>query len=219
LAARPGLPAAILCRGLLTFLFFGVDSYVPLAVQDVRGESPTLTGLTITAAALLWTAGSWTQAHLSTRRPPRHFVAIGTALVLVGVAGVALALRSDIPVWMFVVAWGVGGLGMGLAFGPITLVVMREALPGQEGAASASLTLFDTLGWAVGAGLAGAVIAAFEAFDWSLGAGVGVAFAVAAAAGVALLVLTPRLGVRSTDPAPARPEAGSRSPRSEGSAA
>jgi MFS family permease len=193
LTGQPGLPAAILSRGLLTFLFFAVDSYVPLAVQDVRHRSAALTGLVITAAALLWSAGSWTQAHLSTRREPRLFVRTGTALVLAGVAGVGLALRGDIPVSVFVIAWGVGGLGMGLAYAPITLLVLRDAPPGREGAVSASLTLFDTLGIAIGAGLAGAVIAASDASGHSLASGVAVAFALAAAAGITLLFVTSRL--------------------------
>ena len=193
LTGRPGLPAAILSRGLLTFLFFGVDSYVPLAVQDVRHRSPALTGFVITAAALLWAGGSWAQAHLSTTVEPRRLVRTGTALVLVGVAGVTLALRGDVPVAMFVVAWGVAGLGMGLAYGPITLLVLRDAASGQEGAASASLTFFDTLGWAVGAGLAGAVIAASDALGHGLGSGVAVAFAVAATGGVLLLFVSLRL--------------------------
>jgi MFS family permease len=198
LTGRPGLPAAILSRGLLTFLFFGVDVYVPLAVQDVRHRSPALTGLAITAAALLWTAGSWVQAHLSATREPRLLVRTGTALVLVGVAGVSLALRGDVPVAVFVIAWGVGGLGMGLGYGPITLLVLRDAPPGREGATSASLTLFDTLGIAIGSGLAGAVIAASDAAGHSLTSGVAVAFAVAAAAGVLLLFVTPRLAGQRT---------------------
>lgn len=202
LSAAPGLPAAIASRGLLTFLFFGADSYVPLAVQDVRGESPALTGLAITASALLWSAGSWIQAHVSNSIPARVLVRTGTALVLIGVAGVGLALRTDVPVAVFVVAWGVAGVGMGLAYGPITLLVMRDAPEGQEGSSSAALNLFDTLGWAVGAGIGGAVIAAAEAWDRSLASGVAVAFATAAAAGVVLLFLTPRLGVR---PVPAEP--------------
>jgi MFS family permease len=198
LQARPGLPAAILSRGLLTFVFFGVDSYVPLAVQDVRHRSPTLTGLTITSAALLWAGGSWVQAHLSQRVSPRRLIRTGAVLVLVGVAGVALGLRGDIPVAIIVVAWGVAGLGMGLAYGPITLLVLQDAPAGQEGASSASLTLFDTLGWAVGAGIGGAVIAAADGAGRSLADGVAVAYATAACAGVALLFVSTRLSGQVT---------------------
>ena len=39
LAARPGLPVTVLARGLLTFAFFGADTYVPLAITAVRHQS------------------------------------------------------------------------------------------------------------------------------------------------------------------------------------
>src|SRR6266545_1001501 len=38
LRARPGLPVAVLSRGLLTFAFFGADTYVPLTITAVRGQ-------------------------------------------------------------------------------------------------------------------------------------------------------------------------------------
>lgn len=204
LAARPGLPAAILARGLLTFCFFGVDSYVPLAVQEVRHRSPGLTGWVLTLTAVLWSTGSWIQAHLAERVPPRQLIRTGTAVVLVGVAGAMATLRADVPVATMVVAWGVAGFGMGLAYGPITLLVLRDAPRGQEGSASASLTLFDTLGWAVGAGLAGAVIAFTDATDVALSIGVAVSFGLAGAAGVALLFVSTRLAAQTTSSSSSR---------------
>jgi hypothetical protein len=99
---------------------------------------------------------------------------------------------------IIVVAWGVAGLGMGLAYGPITLLVLQDAPAGQEGASSASLTLFDTLGWAVGAGIGGAVIAAADGAGRSLADGVAVAYATAACAGVALLFVSTRLSGQVT---------------------
>src|SRR6266540_3634492 len=40
LRARQGLPTAVLSRGMLTFAFFGTDTYVPLAITAVRGRTP-----------------------------------------------------------------------------------------------------------------------------------------------------------------------------------
>src|SRR5690606_29077950 len=34
---RPGLPAAVAARGILTFAFFGTDAYVSLAVTKAHG--------------------------------------------------------------------------------------------------------------------------------------------------------------------------------------
>ena len=65
LTARPGLPATILSRGLLTFTFFGADAYVTLTITVVRHHSTVLAGLAVTGATLAWTIGSWVQARLS----------------------------------------------------------------------------------------------------------------------------------------------------------
>src|SRR5262249_32853480 len=53
-------------------------------------------------------------------------------------------------------AWTVAGLGMGLAYAPISLMMLRKAPPGQEGRSSASLNLADGLGTAIGIGVGGA---------------------------------------------------------------
>ena len=44
LRAAHGLPAAILSRGFLTFAFFGMQAYLPLALIEVRGTSATEAG-------------------------------------------------------------------------------------------------------------------------------------------------------------------------------
>ncbi|HEV3465228.1 MAG TPA: MFS transporter, partial [Actinomycetota bacterium] len=49
LTARRGLPVAVLSRSLLTFTFFGADTYVPLAMTSVRGQSTVVAGVAVTA--------------------------------------------------------------------------------------------------------------------------------------------------------------------------
>ena len=76
-------------------------------------------------------------------------------------------------------AWTVAGLGMGLAYAPLSLMMLQKALPGQEGQASASLNLADVLGTAIGIGVGGAAVAAAAGPD--LRVGIAAAFAAAAA--------------------------------------
>src|SRR5262249_48293165 len=52
LTARPGLPATILTKGLLTFTFFGADAYVTLAVTAIRHRSPAFAGIAVTGATV-----------------------------------------------------------------------------------------------------------------------------------------------------------------------
>jgi MFS family permease len=192
LTARPGLPATIASRGLLTFTFFGADAYVTLAVTALRHRSPVVAGIAVTGATMSWTAGAWVQARLSGTWEGRRLVRAGLVLVLAGIAGMlALVVLPAVPVAEGLAAWTVAGLGMGLAYAPLSLMMLQKALPGQEGQASASLNLADVLGTALGIGAGGAGVAA--AAGGSLRSGILAAFAIPAAVGLAALAFTRRL--------------------------
>jgi MFS family permease len=200
LTGRPGLPATIASRGLLTFTFFGADAYVTLAVTAVRHRSPVVAGLAVTGATVSWTVGAWVQARLSDTWEGRRLVRAGLLIVLVGIAGMVLVLQPAVPVAEGLAAWTVAGLGMGLAYAPLSLMMLHKAQPGQEGQASASLNLADVLGTALGIGVGGAAVAAAAGGD--LRPGITAAFAVAAAVGLMALAFTRRLpeGTSSTPP-------------------
>jgi MFS family permease len=204
-AARQGLPVVILCRGLLTFAFFGADAYVTLTITTVRHHSPALAGAAVTVATLAWTAGAWLQARLNRRVEARRLVSSGLTVIVIGLAAIALVLLPAVPVYTAIPAWTIAGFGMGLAYAPISLLMLREAPPGREGWASASLSLADVLGTALGIGVGGAAVAAATAHGWPLATGVGAAFAAAALAALALAVVSRRLpaaGIRPAEPEP-----------------
>jgi MFS family permease len=189
LTARRGLPATILSRGLLTFAFFGADAYVTLSITAVRHYTPVVASIAVTGATLSWTAGAWVQARLSEKWEGRRLVGAGLVIVLAGIGGMVAMLQPGVPVAAGLAAWTVAGLGMGLAYSPTALLMLREAPPGREGWASASLNLADVLGTAIGIGAGGAAVAAGP----SLRAGVTAAFAIAAVMAVVALGVSRRL--------------------------
>jgi MFS family permease len=191
--ARPGLPVVILCRGLLTFAFFGADAYVTLTIATVRQHTPALASIAVTGATLSWTAGAWLQSRLNGRWAPRRLVGCGVVIVAVGLAAMALVLVPATPVAVGLAAWTIAGFGIGLAYAPITLLMLRAAPPGREGWAAASLSLADVLGAALGIGAGGAAIAAVTGRGGPLAAGVGVAFAIAGVAAIGLAIASRRL--------------------------
>jgi len=158
LTGKVGMPAAIATMGLLSMAFFGGDAFLPLTLISIRAQSTLIAGAALTAATLTWTAGSWVQAQLASRQGRRLLVTAGLILLALGLVGIACVLIPDVPVAVAVGAWGVGGLGMGLAYSTISLVVLETALPGQEGSATASMELASVLGSALGTGLGGAII-------------------------------------------------------------
>ncbi len=194
-----GLPAAIVLRGALTFSFFAADTYVPLALQGWRGLSAETTSVALTAATLAWTGGSWLQARRIHRLGPAWFVRLAFLVVTLGIAGTATLLVPDIPIPFGIAALGLAALGMGLGYSALSLIVLREAPPGEEGVPASALQLADVLGTALGTGLGGALVAAglrAGAADW---VGLAGAFGIAVVAGTLGLfgsrrLFTPRTG-------------------------
>src|SRR5919197_1058128 len=166
LRVERGLPAAVLLRGLLTMMFFCADAYVPLALQDWRGVPAAISGAALTAATLSWTGGAWIQAHWIQRLGARRFVTVGFLTTGLGVLGFAAALSPAVPVAVGIVSWAIAGLGMGLSYSPLSLVVLAEAEPGVQGAATSGLQLSDVLGTAFGTGIGGAFVAAGHRLGW-----------------------------------------------------
>jgi MFS family permease len=210
LRARPVLPAAVLLRGLLTFAFAGAEAYVPLAFVVVRGTSAAEAGIAFAAATLAWASGAWIQARLIEREGAGRLVQVGFGILLVGLAATGMVLVPDVPMAVGIAGLGVTGLGMGVAYAPLTVTVLREAPAGGEGAASAGLQLADILGTALGAGTGGAIIllvagSAAGAIDPGRTAtGVGAAFALEIAVGTIGLALCRRL--RTLPPTPVTPD-------------
>jgi MFS family permease len=196
LRAARGLPAAVLTRGILTFAFFAVDAYVALALVDVRGVSATEAGISLTAATLTWTTGSWIQARWSNRVAPEHFVRAGFLVVIVGLSLFSVLLLPWVPTWVAIPTFGVAGLGMGLAYAPLTLIVLKESPDEEHGSASAALSLLDSLGTALGTGMTGALVAASVRTTGSPLDGLVQGFAVAIGVGVVGLALSSRLRAR-----------------------
>jgi len=197
LLARPILPAAILLRGILTCAFFAVDAFVALTLVEWRGLSATEAGFALTAATILWTAGAWTQAHGASRWPTYRFVQVGFVVTILGLSGMLLVLRQDVTWLVAIGAFAVAGFGMGLAYSPLAIIVLREASAGAQGAATSSLSLTESLGTAFGTGLTGALVAASVRTTGDPAAGLGVAFTAASLIGLIGLVLTGRLRSRT----------------------
>ena len=206
LLAAPGLPAVVAVRGLLTFAYFGADTFVPLAITAARHRSTTMAGLAVTAATITWTAAAWTQERLASRWSGRRLVRIGLLIVAAGIGAVMLGLPARSPVAVIIAGWAIGGFGIGLSYSPLSSLVLRAAESGREGAASAALQLADNLGTALGAGVTGAVVAAVSGSARLTTAGgtaavtaattaraLGIAFAVALAVALAGALAARRL--------------------------
>lgn len=172
LRAAAGTPAAVLDSGLLNMAFFGVDAFVPLGLTAVRGQSVTRAGLVLTAATLTWTTGAWIQARLAAHGSRRRIATVGLTILAAGAAASAAMLLPTVPVWLAPLAWGIAGLGMGLAYSTLSLVILETAPAGQEGAATSAMQIMNVLGSALGAGVGGVLVAHATAGGRGPGSGI-----------------------------------------------
>ena len=199
LRARPGLPAVIASRGLLTFAFFGTDTFVPYALTSGRGTSPFAGSIAVTVATIAWTAGTWIQDHWIARTGEALFVRLGFVVLLPGIATVAVAALPDLlPFWLIHVGWAAGGLGMGLGYAAHSQLTLRSAPPNEYGAATSALQLSDNLGIALGTGAVGVVVTLGDDLGWPAGDAVAVALVIAAAAAALGLLTSRRLPPRAS---------------------
>ena len=184
LTAGPGLPATLAARGLFSTGFFAVQTYLVLALTELAGYTERSAGLIVTVSALSWTASAWLQAWADARDSGKgRLMRVHTGLFLM-VIGITL---TQGVVWLEPVALPlaligqiVAGLGIGLAHPASGTMVFAQAVPGDEGNATASLLLADQFVPAVGIGLGGAILASAQATGW------GIQTSIAAALGICL---------------------------------
>ncbi|MEU0740762.1 MFS transporter [Streptomyces sp. NPDC006134] len=173
LTARPGPGAGVVIRALLCGVYFGSEAYLPLGLQELRGQSAWAAGLGLSAGAITWVLGSAWQARRDAAPGGRVAgVALGFAVLLAGVGLIASAiLTTAVPAWTGVLGWAVGGVGMGVAFNAATTDTLAQAPAERQGEVSGALQLAQTLATGVIAGLGGAALAVSEHY----GAGIRVA--------------------------------------------
>ena len=162
--------AAMMSKLLAGLVFLGTETFIPLALTDVHGYSATVAGLALTAAALTWTIGSWTVARKHDSWSERAMNRVGHMIVACGVlATMLVATEVDGALIIALCAWAFAGFGVGLVFGSVNVVALREAPEGSVGSVSASLQLADVIGFAIASGVGGALIAVGDRNDWHPG--------------------------------------------------
>ncbi|CAM3568342.1 MFS transporter [Deinococcus frigens] len=189
---RGGLPSALMVRGLAAFAIMGTSSFLPLALNELRGLSLTGAGLILSLGGVSWTLGSWIQARIEdargeASRPAR--IRAGLSGVTVGVAMTALGVLNILPLWAIYPGWVLACLGMGTGYTSISLFALSSVRPEGAGQLSGQLANIESLMVALAAGVGGALIARVRPLDGAF----TLAFAVTLLGAVVAALLAGRL--------------------------
>ncbi|WP_251440219.1 MULTISPECIES: MFS transporter [unclassified Microbacterium] len=155
LRAAPRLPSVILMRGLIAGAFFAAETYVPKMLMERFDFTPTIAGLSLTAAALAWSSASAVQGKYGDRLGSRRTVLISTAGLLVALIGLVLVAATATMPWAVVVLWGIAGGAMGLVYPRLNVLMLAYSTPSDEGFNSSALSISDSTGSAVTIAVAG----------------------------------------------------------------
>lgn len=165
---KAGLPSALMVRGLVAFAIMGTSSFLPLALNELRGLTLTGAGIILSLGGVTWTLGSWIQARIEdargeASRPAR--IRVGLSAVTIGVTVTALAALNIVPLWAIYPGWVLACLGMGVAYASISLFAMSNVGPEGAGQLSGQLANIESLMVALAAGVGGALIARVRPLD------------------------------------------------------
>lgn len=164
----------------MTHTVIGV--FLPLALQELKGETPIAAGYMMAALAIGWTTASVFTARWQGSAVNAAMIG-GMLLCVIGLTGLALGVTSQ-PAWVLTLLNTLVGLGLGSSNLHIVAAAMRHATPGEESITASSIPTMRSLGIAFGAAAAGAIANAAgltddllprdvaHAVTWVLGLGV-----------------------------------------------
>jgi MFS family permease len=154
---RTTLPLSLILHGGIFFVFYGLESFLPLYLIDARGMGVTATGLAFTGAAFTWVAASFLQSSSKINMTHRSSLLWGLGLFALAIGLMALLLLPVAPTWIIYPAWAMAGFGMGLAYNAVATAAMLATEPGKEGATATGTGLMDSIGIGLAVGIGGAI--------------------------------------------------------------
>ncbi len=138
---------------------FGALTFLPLFMQNVKGVSPTASGLRILPVMLGMLAASVTSGRLVTRWGRyKIFPMLGTAMMTVG-AFLLSMIDASTNGWVLALYMFVFGVGMGLTMQVLVVAVQNAVSYEDLGVATSSATFFRMIGGSFGTAVFGAVYA------------------------------------------------------------
>jgi EmrB/QacA subfamily drug resistance transporter len=148
---------ASICTFVSGGLMFGINSYVPLFAQGVRGGSAMDAGLIVLPMSVTWPLGSVLAGRIMIKRG-YYASAISGALMLVAGSALLVPMRVDTSIVYMLIAGGIVGLGMGFLMPSLIISVQNSVEWGHRGVATATTQFFRTIGGAIWVAVMGAIL-------------------------------------------------------------
>ncbi|MCO5968558.1 MFS transporter [Actinoallomurus soli] len=155
---NPTMSLAVVASLFIGVAMFGATTFLSQYFQLARGDSPTKAGLmTLPMIAGLALASTIAGRIISRTGRYKGFMVAGGILMTAGY-GLMSMLRHDTAYWEVSIFMFFIGVGLGTTMQNTVLAVQNQVRNDQMGAASSSVSLFRTLGGAMGVSALGALL-------------------------------------------------------------
>ncbi len=152
--------AANMANVSIGFSITGMFLPVVIYLQSVLGLSPVQSGLVTLPMSLVSGLTAPIAGRLSDRLSGKYVALFGFAALTVGVAWLALWMRTGLNVWVLVPPLVVCGLGIGCVFSPLANLATGTVQPRQMGAASGIFNTTRQVGGVLGSAAIGVLLQA-----------------------------------------------------------
>lgn len=134
---------------LLSAVLIGLNSYLPLWVQGVLGQSAKSSGLALTPMSIGWLLGSIVGGRLLIKSGGKITAFIGTIAIVAGSIWLTF-ISSDSSIMMIMVLMFIAGFGFGFSFTSFIVIVQSSVSWKERGSSTALNSFVRTLGQTIG---------------------------------------------------------------------
>ncbi|MCC6424820.1 MAG: MFS transporter [Phycisphaerales bacterium] len=134
-----------------------LDTYVPLYVQGARGGGATAAAGVVTPVVLTWAISGFLSAPLLVRWGFRKVALGGSALIVIGFAGLVLGAWWGASHWVLTAVLSITGLGLGPCSMSYLIAAQESVEWQQRGIITSGISFMRTMGGALGIGVLGAL--------------------------------------------------------------
>jgi hypothetical protein len=113
---RPGTPAALGAMMLFAVGYFGADSLITVLLTSGFQMSLEQAAIVLSAAPLGWAVTSLLATQSTSTQTKRRFPTAGLSMTALATAVLAVELAVGGSFAVVLIAWAVGGIGVGLAY-------------------------------------------------------------------------------------------------------
>lgn len=156
----PGLPAAVLLRGLIGAPWYGVAFLLPLALVEARGFRLAEAGLALSAGILGYaTTGLLFGSSRLAKTSRLLLIRVGTLAQCAGLAVTAAGVDPRSPVALVYIGWSITGLGTCLAVNSLNVVVLRLSEESERGTSTSAMAMAELVTVSILTAVAGLALA------------------------------------------------------------